>query len=174
MKKVLSGVIMFSMVVVLSIASRKNSYAEDSSTRVLTPNVYVTLGGYGLLYGVGGELLIMRHLGLNIGYSSYSDGSSALLAKMTLVPMHAAYYFGDNHRFYLEAGATYLSLKLSSHMNDIYFFDNLTESMTFFSGSFGYNYCAPDSYFYFKTGPLFFVIQNKMYVWYGLSAGVSF
>jgi hypothetical protein len=157
------------------------AFAQNTEdNRPLQFSAYGTLGGYGFLYGIGGELLFKRHIGLNIGYTSITadvtkdTGEKEGSIRFQFVPIHAAYYFGDNHRFYLEGGATYVKLTVTDFSSDNFFLDKLSVSGFFATGGFGYNYCPSDGHFYFKTGPLFYIADGSVLVWYGLSAGVTF
>jgi hypothetical protein len=157
-----------------------SAFAQNTDTdRPLQFSAYGTLGGYGLIYGVGAELLFFRHLGINMGYTSMTfnvteNNQKTGSIRFQFVPMHAAYYFGDNHRFYLEGGATYIKLTVTDFTSDNFLLDKVSVSGFFPTGGFGYNYCPSDGHFYFKTGPLFYLVDGGVFIWYGLSAGVTF
>jgi hypothetical protein len=161
--------------------SSSGVFAQDTeSTRPLQVSAYGTLLGYGFLYGAGGELLFFRHVGLNVGYTSITlnvtkdTGEKVGKVRFQFVPMHAAYYFGDNHRFYLEGGATYIRLTVSNYTSDNFLLKKVSTSGFLPTGGFGYNYCPNGGGFYFKTGPLFYFIDGAVYPWFGISAGVTF
>jgi hypothetical protein len=160
-------------------ATGRSFAADTESTRPLQVSAYGTLLGYGFLYGAGGELLFFRHAGLNVGYTSIKldvnddTGTKKASMRFQFVPMHAAYYFGNSHRFYLEAGATYVRLTVSNYSSDNFLLKKFSGSGFFPTGGFGYNYCPSSADYYIKTGPLFYIVDGSILPWFGFSVGIT-
>gem|GEM_PF-6661614 len=190
MKKRVNFLLLIMTLLIINISV--NSYSQDEGyggyedyettdssgdgTRPFQFSLYGTLGGYGLIYGVGGELLLFRNLGLNLGYSSWdlSDNNSNGTVEFTFIPMHAALYFGGNHRLYIEAGTTYVKVTFKDFNDDIFLLDEISGSTFLPTGGMGYNYCPENGNFYFKAGPMFYVIEGTFIPWWSVSMGVTF
>ncbi len=157
--------------------SNANAHARNNEERLFKFSLYGSWGGYGIFYDLGGEVLYDRFLGLNLGYSSWEienkkeDGGDITL---TFFPVHLAYYMGENHRFYLQGGGTYIKANFDNFWGDTYFLDELSESKWVFSGGLGYNYCPDNMGIFFKVGPIFYIVEGILAPWFSISLGITF
>jgi outer membrane protein W len=171
MKKVL---FVFIAVVFLTVPM----FAQEEG-RTSNVALYGSLGGYGLLYGIGGQYLITPNVGLNLNYSQFTvtvevdDGFTTRETDVTvsLVPAFFSFYTGTNHRLYLDAGVNYITFEDDNLQDDIIIIGN---DGFFGIGGIGYNYHAQDGGFFFKIGPAFVYGGGELLIWGGISLGVAF
>ncbi len=157
--------------------SNASANARNNEESPLQFSLYGSLGGYGVFYDLGGEVLYDRFLGLNLGYSSWNienKKENGGEIRLTFFPVHLAYYMGGNHRFYLQGGGTFIKADFDDFWGDTYLFDDISESKWVFSGGLGYNYCPDDMGIFVKVGPIFYIVEGVLAPWFSISLGVTF
>lgn len=149
----------------------------NSEDDVAPVSLYGTVGGYGLLYSIGGQYLITKGFGINVGYSNFeikTNEDSILFEdklEITSIPLFSSFYFGKaNHRFFMEAGISIFRIK--GHSKD-FIIEGIHDAVLPVAG-FGYNYHNMEGGLFFKIGANIIIFEDDILPWFGISLGVTF
>ena len=157
-------------VILLTLGASAARAQVESPKPLQAPNtVYFELGGKGLLYGLYYERLLIKSLGLAVGFSSWNISFFSSI-DVTIIPVYLSWYpVGDEHRLYVDAGIDYV--RLSAEIGP---FGTLTGSGVIPVLGTGYCYRSNRGGFYFKIGPLLLFGHGEVRGWGNLTAGVTF
>jgi hypothetical protein len=145
----------------------------DSAQNTRAQNVYVELGGPGLLFSANYDTRFSQHrdgLGGRIGLGFIETGGASVVT----VPVQLNYLLGKKDKYFeIGLGATYASFNSGSD-----FFSNgskpLTASTVLGTMTFGYRYQPVDGGFNFRASfnPIFY--SSNFVPFGGVSVGYTF